>query len=189
VEIVRKKVKNAKKNVPKGDFVLADGCYLPFRAECFGTVITNDVLEHVPYSLANPLLREVKRTIKADGIFYVSVANKFQIHEPHTLVPLLTWFPRPCWNTIHKIFRNNEPLKEMYYPYTVGMLKKLCQETSFSYTDFTWIYALNKTSKTDYIGNRTVRRIAKAINRIGFSRAAQIIAEKVSVIIFVCSKK
>ena len=188
VEVVKQIVLTAKKAVPRGNFILADGCNLPFREECFSTVVTNDVLEHVPYSLANPLLREVKRTIKTDGIFYISVANKFQIHEPHTLVPLLTWFPRPCWNTIHKIFKNR-PLNESYYPYTVRMLKKLCHETSFSYTNFTWIYALKKTSKIDYIGNRTVRRIAKAINKLGFSRAAQILAEKVSVIIFVCRKK
>jgi SAM-dependent methyltransferase len=187
VDIVRRKVRYAKKKVPQGDFVLADGCNLPFREECFFTVITNDVLEHVPYTLANQMLSEVKRTIKADGLFYISVANKYQIHEPHTLIPFLTWFPRPCWNAIHK-FVKKRPLPEMYYPYTVRMLKKLCHETKFSYTNFTWIYALKKTSKTDYIGNRTVRKLAKTINRIGFSRAAQILAEKVSVIVFVCSK-
>jgi SAM-dependent methyltransferase len=80
VEIVKKKIKFAKKSVPKGSFVLADGCKLPFRKECFSTVITNDVLEHVPYNFANPMLSEVKRTLKEDGMFYISVANRYQIH-------------------------------------------------------------------------------------------------------------
>jgi SAM-dependent methyltransferase len=188
VEIVKRKVRMAKKNAPKGNFIVADGCKLPFKKECFSTVITNDVLEHVPYTLANPLLCEVKRTLKAKGMFYISVANKFQIHEPHTLIPLLTWFPTACWNPIHK-FLKKRPLSEMFYPYTVRMLKKLCNETSFSYTNFTWVYALKKTSKTDYIGNKTVRRIAKTINKLGLSRAAQILAERFSIIVFVCSNK
>jgi 2-polyprenyl-3-methyl-5-hydroxy-6-metoxy-1,4-benzoquinol methylase len=187
VEIIRNRIRYAKKHVPKGNFVLADGCNLPFRKECFSTVITNDVLEHVTYVLANSMLDEVKRTIKTDGLFYISVANRYQIHEPHTLIPFLTWFPRSCWNPIHKILRK-QPMNEMYYPYTVSMLKRLCNKTNFSYTNFTWMYALNKTSKTDYIGNRTVRKIAQAINKIGFSRAAQILAEKVSIIVFVCGK-
>lgn len=187
-EIRRKTIQSAKKNVPKGSFVLADGCNLPFKKECFNTVITNDVLEHVPYSLANPMLREVTRTLKANGLFYISVANRYQIHEPHTLIPFLTWFPRPCWNAIHKILRKR-PMKEMYYPYTISRLKRLCQETQFSYKNFTWIYALKKTSKTDYIGNRTVRRIAQTMNKVGFSRVALILAEKVSIIVFVCSKQ
>jgi hypothetical protein len=79
-------------------------------------------------------------------------------------------------------------MKEMYYPYTVGKLEKLCKSTEFSYKNFTWIYALNKTSKTDYIGNRTVRKGVRMINKLGFLRMAQVIAEKVSIIVFVCSK-
>ncbi len=187
IEIVKKKIKFAKKTVPKGSFVLADGCNLPFKKECFSTVVSNDVLEHVPYNLTNPLVSEAKRTLKPNGLFYISVANRYQIHEPHTLIPFLTLFPRPCWNAIHKILRKH-PMKEMYYPYTTNMLKILCQSTKFSYKNFTWIYALSKTPKTDYIGSRTVRKIVQTINKFGFFRLAQVIAEKVSIIVFVCSK-
>ena len=186
VDLFRSNVQKAKKNVPKGDFVLADGCKLPFRTECFSTVISNDVLEHVPYRQANAMLSEVKRTTKATGMVYISVANKYQINEPHTLIPLLTWFPRPCWNTIHKIFKK-QPLKDMYYPYTVSMLKRLCCDTNFNFKNFTWMYAFNKISKTDYIGNRTVRKIAQIINKVGLSTAAQVLAEKFSIIVFVCN--
>jgi len=188
VEISRRNIVSAKKNVPKGEFILADGCNLPFRNECFNTVITNDVLEHVAYEQAKPMLNEVKRTLITNGMFYISVANKYQIHEPHTLIPFLTWFPRACWNPIHKIVKKR-PMKGTYYPYTVRMLQTLCDETKISYTNFTWIYALKKTSKLDYIGNRTVQKTAKLLKRLGLSRAAQILGEKVSVIVFICNKK
>ncbi|MFC1486255.1 class I SAM-dependent methyltransferase [Thermoproteota archaeon] len=187
VELSQKTIQAAKKNVPIGSFVLADGRYLPFKKECFNTVISNDVLEHIPYIHANLVLTEVNRTLNANARFYISVANRYQIHEPHTLIPFLTWFPRPCWNQIHKLLRKR-PLKETYFPYTTRMLERLCRETKFSYNNFTWIYALKKTSKIGYIGNRTVRKIAQILNKIGFSRPAQIIAERVSVIIFVCRK-
>jgi len=187
VEVGRKKISAAKKNVPKGSFVLADGCNLPFRKECFSTIISNDVLEHVPYENANPMLTEMNRTLKPNGVSYISVANKYQIHEPHTLIPFLTWFPRPCWNVIYKRVKKR-PMKDMYYPYSTRMLKRVCIEAKFSYKNFTWVYALNKLSNVDYIGNLTVRKIAQAIKKLGFSRPAQIIAEKVSVIVFTCKK-
>lgn len=187
VEICRHKIQIAKKNVPKGNFIVADGCNLPFKKGCFNTVISNDVLEHVPYDSAVPMLNEVDRVLTQNGLYYFSVANKYQIHEPHTLIPFLTWFPQSCWNIIHKWVRKTQ-MKEMYYPYTVRAVKRLCRETKFDYKDFTWMYALYKTSKTDYIGNSTVRRIIKVIKKIGFSRPAQILAEKVSVIVFVCRK-
>lgn len=187
VEIAKEKIQISKKNVPKGSFVLADGCNLPFKEQCFDTIVSNDVLEHVPYDLANPMLNEANRILKANGMLYISVANRYQIHEPHTLIPFLTWFPRPCWNAIHKILRK-QPMKEMYYPYTISALKRLCRETNFSYKNFMWLYALYKMSKIDYIGNQTVRKIAQTIKKLGFSRQAQIIAEKVSIIVFVCKK-
>jgi len=188
VELNRDVLYRAKKNVPNGCFVLADGCNLPFVSECFTTVISNDVLEHVPYSFANPLLSDVHRTLKENGRFYISVANKYQIHEPHTLIPFLTWFPRPCWNAIHKFIRKS-PLSEEYYPYTLAMLKGCCSQTDFSYTDFTWVYASKKISKIDYIGNPTVKKFAKVLKKFGLTRCAQIVAEKVSIIVFVCTKK
>lgn len=53
VDISRRLIKDAKKNVPSGNFVLADGAKLLFRERAFKTVILNDVFEHVPYNLAN----------------------------------------------------------------------------------------------------------------------------------------
>lgn len=177
----------AKKNVPKGVFILADGCNLPFKKECFSTIISNDVLEHVPYEHTNSMLNEMNRTLKPNGMSYISVANKYQIHEPHTLIPFLTWFPRPCWNVIHKIVRKR-PIKDTYYPYTTSMLKRVCREAKLSYENFTWMYALKKMSKVDYIGSLKVRKIAQAMKKLGLCRPAQILAEKVSIIVFACKK-
>ena len=139
VDISRRGIKIAKKKVmPSGSFILADGVKLPFREGCFQTVILNDVLEHVPYNLAKPMLNEVKRTLKVGGKLYISVENKYVVREGHTLIPFLTWFPRPCWNSIHKLI-TKRPIYP-FYPYTIKKMKKLCLETALNCRNYTWFY-------------------------------------------------
>ena len=180
-------VKFAKNNVKAGDFVLADGAMTPFKTRSFNTVILNDVLEHVPDQLAKPLLHEIKRILRIDGKLYISVANKLQVFEPHTQIPFLTWFPKPCWNALHKLYRK-EPLyyQDTLNPYTIQKLTKLCQQTSFTYKDYTWLYTYNKLSNTQNIKNPLLRKIAKTIKTLKLSKITYYIAQRLSVIIFVC---
>lgn len=188
MDISRELMKLAKKkNVPSGSFVLADGVKLPFREESFNTVILNDVLEHVHYNFANPMLNEVRRSLKVDGKLYISVANKYQIREPHTHIPFLTWFPRPCWNSIYRFIRKR-PMPS-YYPYTTRKLKRLCRETSFTCKNYTWFYTWNKISNIKHIGDQTLKRMAKTIKKLRLSKQAYLFAEKVSEIVFVCVKQ
>lgn len=189
LELGKPQLMAAKKALPDANLVLADGCHLPFKEECFNTVISNDVLEHVPYGLAGYLFNEVSNALKPDGFFYFSVANKFQINEPHTLIPFLTWFPRPCWEVIHKFLKGCPMPGYGVYPYTFRMVRSLCRKTKFSHTNFTWLYTLYKTSNIDYIGNPTVRKIAQTLKKSGLLRPAQILAEKLSIIVFVCRKQ
>lgn len=189
VDISRRGIKFAKKKIaPSGSFILADGVKLPFREEYFNTIILNDVLEHVPYNLANPMLNEVKRTLKVDGKLYISVANRYQIREPHTLFPFLTWFPRPCWNAIYKLTpRARGPIYNCY-PYSIRKLKKLCSEAGLTYRNYTWFYAWNKISRIKHIGDPTLKRVVETIRKLKLSKLAYPIAEKVSVILFICEK-
>ena len=76
------RLKSAKKRVPSGSFISADGVKLPFREESFNTVVLNDVLEHVPYNLANPILNEVKRTLKGDGSYTSASRIDFRFGSP-----------------------------------------------------------------------------------------------------------
>lgn len=65
----------------KADF-LWDGTIMPFEDETFDTVISTEVLEHVP----NPdaYLLEVKRVLKPGGMFFFTVPFLMSLHEvPH----------------------------------------------------------------------------------------------------------
>jgi len=187
VDISRKLIKNAKENVPSRSFVSADGVKLPFREESFNTVILNDVLEHVPYNLANPMLNEVERTLKVGGKLYISVENRYMVREGHSLIPFLTWFPRSCWDAIYKLF-TKRPMYP-YYPYTISRLEKLCRKANFIYENYTWFYAWNKVSNIEHIGDPTLKMIVKTLRKLKLSKLVYIIAEKVSVILFICEKQ
>lgn len=187
VDISKEKVKVAKKKIATtGSFILASGLKLPFRNQYFATIILNDVLEHVPYDLAYPILIEIKRILKMEGMLYISVANRYQVREPHTLIPFLTWLPRTCWNPICRLIRKRQ--YHNYYPYTIGLLEKLCQEADLVFTNYTWFYALNKISNIEQIGDPLLKKLVEIINRFKLSKLAYVIAEKVSVILFICKK-
>ena len=186
VDVSRRNIELAKKITPSITFILASGVKLPFADECSATVILNDVLEHVPYDLAQPMLNEIKRILKADGKLYISVANKYQIREPHTLIPLLTWLPKPFWDAISRLVQKSP--YQNYYPYTIGRLEKICREAELDYDNYTWFYAKRKMSNIDYIGDTTLRELVKTIKKLGLSKLAYIIAEKTSVILFICKK-
>jgi SAM-dependent methyltransferase len=62
----------------KPDFFY-DGKTLPFESRSFDTVISLQVLEHTPDP--QPLLNEMARVVKKDGLILVSVPFSFRLHE------------------------------------------------------------------------------------------------------------
>ena len=180
----------ARKVAPNGDFIQATGVKLPFKERCFKTAVLNDVLEHVPYPFAKPLLEEAKRILKQEGKLYISVSNTYQILEPHTLIPFLSWVPSFLGNALCRVYGKPQyiPWGHVIYPYTVSRLANLCRETRLSYVDYTWFYAWNKVSNIDQIGNPTLKALARAIRRLRLTRIAYHVAEKISVILFICNE-
>ncbi len=100
---------------------------LPFKKNYFDIIISNHVIEHVK----NPLLhiKEVKRVLKKDGIFYLATPNKYWTIEPHYKLPFLAVMPRKLAN----IFIRLKP-KTFFkvYPYCY-LDKKIYHENLFSY--------------------------------------------------------
>lgn len=65
----------------KPDF-LYDGNRLPFDDRTFDTVLSVQVLEHTPRP--GPLMREMARVLKDDGLLIVTAPFQFRLHEePH----------------------------------------------------------------------------------------------------------
>ena len=73
-------------------FVTADATKLPFKDNQFGVAISFQVIEHIEPKFVLTYLAEIKRVLKADGIFICSTPNK-----KLRLLP----FQKP-WNPEHK---------------------------------------------------------------------------------------
>jgi len=170
---------------PFQSLILASGVDLPFKDNSFHTVILNDVLEHINYGDGKFMMRQIRNILWPKGKLYISVANKYQIREPHTLLFFITWLPKKLYDPIIRKLHNKGP----FYPYTVKRLKNLCNEIGFINENFTWVYASKKVFSLKYIGDKVTKKFIKFLRDIKLSNKILLfLAEKFSVILFVCER-
>jgi 2-polyprenyl-3-methyl-5-hydroxy-6-metoxy-1,4-benzoquinol methylase len=184
-------IRYAKRDNNRCEFVMADGSYLPFRDSVFKTIVLNDVLEHVPYSDAMGLMKESVCTMSNDGRIYISVMNRWQIFEPHLMVPFMTWLPQQMWDVVDKLRTRKfvgTKYTQHYFPYTKARLKRLTQQLQLVSTDFTWVYGSEKICKPEQIGSSILRNLVNLLKALKFDWLMIKLAERVSPIIFVCKR-
>jgi SAM-dependent methyltransferase len=190
LDISESDCKAAKECYPKCDFQVYDGLNIPFEKNSFDTVILNDVFEHVPYSYMDKLIENIKEVVEPEGLIYISATNRYELVEPHTLIPFLTWFPRKFWPIIDRRFNKTDRYHiDEIYPYTFKKLISFCKRHKLDYEDFTFIYTLHKFADLDYIGNSLLRQLTRFLRKIKLLKLFYYLAYKFSVIIFVCRVK
>jgi SAM-dependent methyltransferase len=75
-------------------FQLVEDVGLPFEDGTFDVVLSNHVIEHVgPPSAQRAHLAELHRVLRADGVAYLAVPNRWMLVEPHFRLPFLSWLP------------------------------------------------------------------------------------------------
>ena len=181
----------AKRDNNGSEFVVSDGSYLPFKDSVFKTIVLNDVLEHVPYSDAMGLMEEAVRTMLNDGRIYISVMNRWQIFEPHLMVPFMTWLPQQIRDMVYKLKTRRfggTKYTQHYFPYTKARLERLTQQLQLASIDYTWVYGSEKICKPEQIGSSILRNLVKLFKAMKCDWFMIRLAEKVSPIIFVCKR-
>jgi hypothetical protein len=74
------------------DWVVGDGCHLPFVDRAFDVVYSNSVIEHLGTSTNQRLFAaECARVGKR---YYVQTPNRQFVVEPHLITPFIHWLPR-----------------------------------------------------------------------------------------------
>ena len=77
------------------DFHEVSGTAIPFEADTFDIVISNHVIEHVGEAKDQVHhLEEAVRVLKADGLLYLAMPNRWAVMEPHFRLAFLSWLPR-----------------------------------------------------------------------------------------------
>jgi len=179
----------AKGLFPDCDFRLYDGLNIPFEENSFDTIIINDVLEHIPYDLMEQIIDRIKKVLTSNGIIYISVTNRYDLIEPHTRIPFITWLPKRFWDYYEKIFKSRSTYNiSRIYPYTFRRLKSFCKRHNLKFKDFTTVYISHKLYNLDYIGNKLIKLCVKFLKKIRLTNLFYYIAYKLSVIIFVCQQ-
>ena len=117
-------------------FQQVTGVNLPFEDRAFDIVISNHVIEHVGDENAQlEHMREIRRTLRRDGIAYLAVPNRWMLVEPHFKLPFLSWLPmrlshayvRLAWKGTHYDCR----------PLTCGRLESMLEEAGFAWKQHT----------------------------------------------------
>lgn len=77
-EVTAKDLNTAKKYVKssKAEFIVAGATKLPFPDNSFDTVVSWEVIEHIPKNTENEMFSEVYRVLKTGGTFYLSTPYK-----------------------------------------------------------------------------------------------------------------
>lgn len=186
IEVSESAVKQASEQFPGTKFIHYDGLHFPFEDSSFDTILLNDVLEHISYEDVEQVFAEIHRVLIPNGLVYISVMNRWQVIEPHTLIPLLTWLPKVAWNSVCMRLKKTE--YSNVWPYTRGRLHSLIKRHSFSFDDLTNVYVQHKFHGVNPIGNRMTSRIVRLLQRTRLIRIAYYLALKVSVLVYVARK-
>jgi len=179
-------VEAASKSYPDVKFILYDGKTFPFEDSRFDTVILNDVLEHISYDDMEVVLSEIKRVLLPGGIIYISVMNRWQLIEPHSLIPLLTWLPRSAWHPVSRKLKKRDYIH--YWPYTRGRLKSLLKRHDLEHHDLTHVYVYHKMSGINPVGDRITSKLMNMLKRLRLDSIAFYLALKVSVLLYIARK-
>jgi SAM-dependent methyltransferase len=171
---------------PECDFRLYDGLNIPFEENSFDTVILNDVLEHIPYDLMEKLIERIKKVLKPNGIIYFSVTNRYDLIEPHTKIPFITWLPRTFWKPFEKIYKSRSHYSiANIYPYTFKRLRSFCKKHGLNFKDYTSVYISHKLYNLDYIGSKFVKFFVRVLKKLRLINIFYYLAYKFSVIIYI----
>lgn len=104
VEISNEDLQTARQNIKnsKINFLVDNATGLSFKERCFDTVVSWDVIEHIPKGKESEMFSEASRVLKRGGVFYLST-------------PLNNIFSNmfdPAWWLIgHRHYKKNDLLK------------------------------------------------------------------------------
>lgn len=77
IEISEKDLETIRKNVtdPRVSLFVSGATKLPFQDESFDTVVSWEVIEHIPKGTENKMFSEVRRVLKKNGSLYLSTPH------------------------------------------------------------------------------------------------------------------
>jgi len=118
------------------NFQLYEGQRLPFDEGTFDIVISNHVIEHVGDRAQQAShVSELCRVLRPGGCIYLATPSRWQIIEPHFLLPFLSWIPKRWRDSYVRITGRGEIYDcDLLRPVE---LQRLLQACGLPHTDLT----------------------------------------------------
>lgn len=141
LDISKKLLKIAKKNVPQGNFFQADMTSLPFPDHTFDQIVMIASFHHIPsIKLRQKTLQECYRVLKNKGLIFILVWNLYQAKFKSAFQEALKRSSLSSGNYSKKDlfipWKKNHNLNRYYYAFTLPELKKLLVSKKFIIHDF-----------------------------------------------------
>lgn len=138
-------------------FRLVQDTHLPFEDGRFDVVITNHVIEHVgPEDAQLHHLREILRVLRAGGVGYLAVPNRWALIEPHFRLPFLSWLPPALRAQYVRLSRRGSHYDVV--PLTVSSAERLFLRAGFAFEPIT-AEALKETLDIERPGSAISRAL------------------------------
>jgi ubiquinone/menaquinone biosynthesis C-methylase UbiE len=104
------------------EFILAPGGEMPLPDNSIDIVVFNHIYEHVPD--VGAVMAEIRRVLKADGVVYLGLGNRFGIMEPHHRLPFLSWLPKSAADVYVRLAGRADSYYESFQ--TRSGLRRIC---------------------------------------------------------------
>jgi SAM-dependent methyltransferase len=90
----------------KVDFMLADGCDLPFKPGTFVLVSAFSLIEHIKEDYRKKLYEEADRVMTNTGGFVIQLPNRYFPIEQHSFLPFVGYLPSKLHGAFYHSYVN-----------------------------------------------------------------------------------
>lgn len=131
------------------NWLIADGCALPFRVGSFDIVFGNSVIEHLG-NLENQ--KQFALECQRVGVrYYVQTPNKPFFIEPHLMTPFIHWLPRRWQRRLLRHFSLWGIIPDQMLKRVIVFLTKCICWMSVNYGSF---FPTSRSGASGYCGSR-----------------------------------
>ncbi len=101
----------------KFDFLVADGCMLPFKSQTFTLICAFSIIEHIKKNKKHDFYTGVGNVLDNNGLFLIQLPNRYFPIEQHSFLPFIGYLPQKLHSTFYHSFvsvpSKNDALKEL----------------------------------------------------------------------------
>ena len=101
----------------KSNFLVADGCMLPFKSQAFTLICAFSIIEHITQNRRPDFYKEVGNVLDDNGIFLIQLPNRYFPIEQHSFLPFIGYLPQRLHSTFYHSYvsvpSKNDALKEL----------------------------------------------------------------------------